>query len=77
MGFDLDSSGVAYYHALLKTGTDVVESRYVMFLEEHPVEYVLEAIDAEMEVSTQPRVILFDIGGVVVSSPFPSYCPGF
>ncbi|KUI72833.1 Acyl-CoA dehydrogenase family member 10 [Cytospora mali] len=43
-----------------------------MLPDEQPVEYVLEGIDAEMEAQTQPKVILFDIGGVVVVSPFQS-----
>lgn len=38
-----------------------------MLPEEQPVEYILEGIDAEMAASAQPKVILFDIGGVVVS----------
>lgn len=38
-----------------------------MLPDEQPVEYILEGIDAEMAASTQPKVILFDIGGVVVS----------
>lgn len=38
--------------------------------DEHSVEYILEAIDAVMKTrtQTQPKVILFDIGGVVVST---------
>lgn len=36
-----------------------------MLPEDQPVEYILEGIDAEM--GSQPKVILFDIGGVVVS----------
>ncbi|KAI3395474.1 hypothetical protein diail_1260 [Diaporthe ilicicola] len=39
-----------------------------MLPEDQPVEYILEGIDAEM--GSQPKVILFDIGGVVVVSPF-------
>lgn len=31
------------------------------------MEYILEGIDAEMGSQAQPKVILFDIGGVVVS----------
>ncbi|ROV96306.1 hypothetical protein VMCG_07681 [Cytospora schulzeri] len=41
-----------------------------MLPDEQPVEYILESIESEME--TQPKVILFDIGGVVVVSPFQS-----
>lgn len=37
-----------------------------MLPDEQPVEYILQSLDAEME--TQPKVILFDIGGVVVST---------
>lgn len=40
-----------------------------MLPDEQPVEYILDSIDAEMAASTQPKVILFDIGGVVVSGP--------
>lgn len=36
-----------------------------MLPEDQPVETILEGIDAEM--GSQPKVILFDIGGVVVS----------
>lgn len=36
-----------------------------MLPEDQPVEYIPEGIDAEM--GSQPKVILFDIGGVVVS----------
>lgn len=47
-----------------------------MLPDEQPVDYILESIDAEMETrtetQTQPKVILFDIGGVVVVSPFQS-----
>lgn len=39
-----------------------------MLPDEQPVEYILEGIDAEMALKTQPKVILFDIGGVVVSA---------
>lgn len=42
-----------------------------MIPDEQPVEYILNGIDAEMAASAQPTVILFDIGGVVVSGPFP------
>lgn len=38
-----------------------------MLPEDQPVEYILEGIDAEMGSQAQPKVILFDIGGVVVS----------
>ncbi|KAK7698189.1 hypothetical protein SLS64_012759 [Diaporthe eres] len=41
-----------------------------MLPEDQPVEYILEGIDAEMGSQAQPKVILFDIGGVVVVSPF-------
>lgn len=41
-----------------------------MLPEDQPVETILEGIDAEM--GSQPKVILFDIGGVVVVSPFQS-----
>jgi hypothetical protein len=36
-----------------------------MLPEDHPVETILEGIEAEM--GSHPKVILFDIGGVVVS----------
>lgn len=38
-----------------------------MIPDEQPVEYILDAIDAAMASTIQPKVILFDIGGVVVS----------
>lgn len=38
-----------------------------MLPDEQPVEYILKGLDAEMAVHTQPKVILFDMGGVVVS----------
>ncbi|POS80557.1 haloacid dehalogenase-like hydrolase [Diaporthe helianthi] len=41
-----------------------------MLPEDQPVETILKGIDAEM--GSQPKVILFDIGGVVVVSPFQS-----
>ncbi|KAJ4396662.1 hypothetical protein N0V93_000883 [Gnomoniopsis smithogilvyi] len=43
-----------------------------MLPEEQPVEYILDGIDAVMASTNQPKVILFDIGGVVVVSPFQS-----
>lgn len=39
-----------------------------MLPDEQPVEYILEGLDAEMAFPTQPKVILYDIGGVVVSA---------
>lgn len=39
-----------------------------MLPDEQPVEYILEGLDAEMALAAQPKVILFDIGGVVVSA---------
>lgn len=42
-----------------------------MLPDEQPVEYVLEGIDAVMAGTVQPKVILFDIGGVVVSVVIP------
>jgi len=42
-----------------------------MLSEEFPVEVILEAIDSMAPPSeTQPKVILFDIGGVCVSNIF-------
>ncbi|PSR78681.1 haloacid dehalogenase-like hydrolase [Coniella lustricola] len=41
-----------------------------MLPDEHPIEHVLDGIDAVMAASAQPKVLLFDIGGVVVVSPF-------
>lgn len=38
-----------------------------MLPDEQPVEYILEGMDAVMAGTAQPKVILFDIGGVVVS----------
>jgi hypothetical protein len=38
-----------------------------MIPEDQPVEYILEAIDGIMAPSPQPKVLLFDIGGVCVS----------
>ncbi|KAB5525710.1 haloacid dehalogenase-like hydrolase [Coniochaeta sp. 2T2.1] len=40
--------------------------------EEHPVEYILDTINDIMASSPQPKVLLFDIGGVCVVSPFQS-----
>lgn len=53
----------------MESGTDL----YCMLPDGQLVEYILEGIDAEMATGTsaQPTVILFDIGGVVVSRPFP------
>lgn len=39
-----------------------------MLPDEQPVECILEGLDAEMAFTAQPKVILFDIGGVVVSA---------
>lgn len=39
-----------------------------MLPDEQPVEYILDGIDAVMASKVQPKVILFDIGGVVVSA---------
>lgn len=36
-------------------------------LEDLPVDQILEIVDAEMDGNKQPKVILFDIGGVCVS----------
>ncbi|KAK4201438.1 putative hydrolase [Triangularia verruculosa] len=45
-----------------------------MTSEEVPVEYILDEIDAmsPMSSNTKPKVLLFDIGGVCVISPFQS-----
>ncbi|KAL2171923.1 hypothetical protein VTG60DRAFT_982 [Thermothelomyces hinnuleus] len=44
-----------------------------MLSEEFPVEVILEAIDNMVQTKeTRPKVILFDIGGVCVVSPFQS-----
>ncbi|KAF3760495.1 HAD-like protein [Cryphonectria parasitica EP155] len=43
-----------------------------MLPDEQPVEYILDSIDTIMAASAQPKVILFDIGGVVLASPFQS-----
>lgn len=51
----------------MDSGTDL----YCILPDEQLVEYILEGIDAEMAASAQPTVILFDIGGVVVSRPIP------
>ncbi|ATY66096.1 HAD-like domain [Cordyceps militaris] len=40
------------------------------FGEDPPVDLILEAIDGELYGPKQPKVILFDIGGVCVVSPF-------
>lgn len=39
-----------------------------MLPDEQPVEHILEGLNAEMALTNQPKVILFDIGGVVVST---------
>ncbi|KAF8855135.1 epoxide hydrolase [Acephala macrosclerotiorum] len=41
-----------------------------MSQEDFPVEFVLESIESIMPPSNQPKVLLFDIGGVCVVSPF-------
>lgn len=38
-----------------------------MLSEDQPVEYILDAIDSVMSSQPQPKVLLFDIGGVCVS----------
>ncbi|KAH8911810.1 haloacid dehalogenase-like hydrolase [Coniochaeta sp. PMI_546] len=43
-----------------------------MLPEEQPVEYILDTINDIMATSSQPKVLLFDIGGVCVVSPFQS-----
>ncbi|PMD15534.1 HAD-like protein [Hyaloscypha hepaticicola] len=40
-----------------------------MSQEDYPVEFVLDSIDSIMPASRQPKVLLFDIGGVCVVSP--------
>lgn len=44
-----------------------------MLPDEQPVEYILDGIDAVMASKAQPKVILFDIGGVVVSTSDSCY----
>lgn len=46
-----------------------------MLPDEQPIEYILEGIEAEMAASSQPKVILFDIGGVVVSDAASQNAP--
>ncbi|KAF4628555.1 hypothetical protein G7Y89_g9598 [Cudoniella acicularis] len=41
-----------------------------MLQEDYPIEFVLESVDAVMASDKQPKVLLFDIGGVCVVSPF-------
>lgn len=43
-----------------------------MVPEDHPVEYILDAIDGIMAPVSQPTVLLFDIGGVCVSEIMPT-----
>ncbi|KAL2071085.1 hypothetical protein VTL71DRAFT_12320 [Oculimacula yallundae] len=40
-----------------------------MSQEDYPVDFVLDSIEATMATSKQPKVLLFDIGGVCVLSP--------
>jgi hypothetical protein len=42
-----------------------------MSQEDVPIEFVLEGIESIMASVKQPKVILFDIGGVCVSVPYP------
>jgi hypothetical protein len=44
---------------------------FSMSQEDVPIEFVLEGIESIMASSKQPRVILFDIGGVCVSVLYP------
>lgn len=44
-----------------------------MLPDEQPVEYILDGINAVMASKVQPKVILFDIGGVVVSASDSCY----
>lgn len=44
-----------------------------MLPDEQPVEYILDGIDAVMASRIHPKVILFDIGGVVVSASDSCY----
>lgn len=46
-----------------------------MLLDDQPVEYILDGIDAVMANTTHPKVILFDIGGVVVSNSDSCHSP--
>ncbi|KFH46853.1 Acyl-CoA dehydrogenase family member-like protein [Hapsidospora chrysogenum ATCC 11550] len=39
-------------------------------LEDRTVDHILDLVDAEMSAEKQPKVLLFDIGGVCVKSPF-------
>ncbi|KAH6683424.1 epoxide hydrolase [Halenospora varia] len=41
-----------------------------MSQEDFPIEFVLDSVDAVMASEKQPKVLLFDIGGVCVVSPF-------
>lgn len=40
-------------------------------LEDRTVDHILDLVDAEMSAEKQPKVLLFDIGGVCVSDGAP------
>jgi hypothetical protein len=48
-----------------------------MSQEDYPVEFVLDSIESVMAPQRQPKVILFDIGGVCVCVDFPLILPKF
>jgi len=43
-----------------------------MSQEDYPVEFVLESLESVMAPVKQPKVLLFDIGGVCVCENLPS-----
>jgi hypothetical protein len=48
-----------------------------MSQEDYPVEFVLDSIESVMAPQKQPKVILFDIGGVCVRDDLPLILPMF
>jgi hypothetical protein len=46
-----------------------------MSQEDYPVEFVLESLESVMAPQKQPKVILFDIGGVCVGDDIPPFSP--
>ena len=48
-----------------------------MSQEDYPVEFVLDSIESVMAPQKQPKVILFDIGGVCVRDDLPFILPRF